>query len=94
MKDTLFRDGHPIETEVHEHLVKEIQEEIDWSIMCDMLKQCGWTIVRRSPWFNNGDAERVKLWLNTRCTHNVKSRGHTWAFESAEEALMFRLTWP
>lgn len=76
-------------------MAKEIQEEIDWGIMLEIMRASGWTHVIMS-WSARMDvtqAYEIKEWCRANCTRNYKGRGADWLFESAEEAVMFKLRW-
>ncbi len=86
--------GHG-ETEISEDLSRQIQEEIDWEIMCDMMRSMGWTVVKM-PWdgyMTDSDAHVLKEWCTANLQGNYNARGNTWVFEKEKDASMFILRW-
>ena len=84
-----------IEQDMMDVLAKEIQEEIDWGIMLELMKATGWThvVMQWSNRMDSGHAHEIKEWCKANCVKNYKGRGADWLFESKEEAVMFKLRW-
>lgn len=71
---------------------KRIQEEIDWSIICDMLVSMGWQVIEFEP--QSVDDEHIlKEWLNNNCKGKVQSRFDKFVFEQEADAVNFVLRW-
>ena len=85
--------AHNLSDIVAEEMAKEVAAEIDFEILADILVECGWTKVIRSPFFNNEEAVDIRYWVNEQIKGNVQSRGRTWVFEDAKDATMFILKW-
>ena len=84
-----------VQQEMMDVLAKEIQEEIDWGMMLEIMKATGWTHVQM-PWpgtMNSGRAHEIKEWCKYNCVGHYKGRGNDWLFENKEEAVMFKLRW-
>jgi|694.fasta_scaffold03834_25 hypothetical protein len=73
---------------------KEMQEEIDWGIMCDLLKEVGWVKIQ-TTWSTQSleDAYDLKNWCRSNLYGNYKGRGKIWLFEKEKDAIMFALKW-
>lgn len=74
-------------------LAKTLQEEIDWEIEMDLLKEVGYTHVKMS-WdsrVQESRAHEIKEWCRENLTEHYSGRGRDWLFQSKEDAVMFRL---
>lgn len=80
--------------ELEKQVAKALQEEIDWEITCDLMKQCGWTVVKTS-WNSKSIEEAYELreWCDKHLTGHRKGRGDTWLFEKEKDASMFIMRW-
>jgi hypothetical protein len=78
-----------------EDMAKMIQEEIDWEIMCDMLKTIGWTEVKMkwSDRMNELQAHHIKEWCRTNLSGIYRGRGSIWMFSKEKDAVLFSLKW-
>ena len=84
-----------LEDEMAKELSREMAEEVDWEIMCDIMKQLGWTEVKIS-WPKNMSetvAHKIKEWCRHNLTGNYKGRGQNWIFENSIDATMFVVKW-
>lgn len=73
---------------------KGLQEEIDWGIICDMLKEIGWVKIETSWGVKSlEDAYDLKEWCLKNIKGNYKARGKIWLFEKEKDAIMFSLRW-
>lgn len=79
--------------EAAKNCAKQIQEEIDWHIITDMLVGVGWTKIQFEPLRGVEEAYDISAWIKTNCQGKVQSRGETWIFEKAEDAEWFTLKW-
>ncbi len=83
------------EASMVEDMSRMIQEEIDWQIMCDMIKTIGWTEVKM-PWdgfMTDSDAHMIKEWCRKNLQGMYRARGRTWMFANEKDASMFILKW-
>lgn len=83
------------EASMVEDMSRMIQEEIDWQIMCDIMKTLGWTEVKM-PWdgyMTDLDAHVLKEWCKENLQGNYNARGNTWMFQHEKDASMFILKW-
>lgn len=90
MKKTATR---VLEDQLMERASKQIADEIDFGVICDMLAIIGWTKVVLDTLGSNERAWDIKDWLSTECKKEYKQRGRTFVFESKNEAALFKLTW-
>lgn len=83
------------EETIVEDMAKLIQEEIDWEIMCDMMKTIGWTEVKMTwdGYMKESDAHMIKEWCKANLTGMYRARGNTWVFAKEKDASMFILKW-
>jgi hypothetical protein len=76
-------------------MVKEMAEEEDWEILCDMLlTHQHWTKVN-IEWstMTESQAHQIKQWCQKNLSGDFKARGRTWMFEQQRDASMFLLRW-
>ena len=80
--------------ELAEDAARAMQEEMDWEILCRLLKEIGWTEVKLN-WTDMTEsyAHRVKEWCRSNMQGEYKGRGRTWVFESGKDATLFVLRW-
>jgi hypothetical protein len=83
-----------IRQEIADKMAKELQEEIDWGILCDMFKNVGWTEIKLT-WsdMTASRAHEIKEWCRSNLKGHYKGRGCTWLFELEKDATMFILKW-
>lgn len=76
-------------------MADEIQKEIDFAILSDMLVACGWTRVELPPFDNRYHAVDISDWVNENCGKRAefKQFGRTYVFEDAKDATAFALKW-
>lgn len=72
---------------------KELQEEMDFSILADMFKKNGWVEVEFSPYRSFTEAGEIKGWLEQNCKGHRISRSKRWLFEKESDAVNFILKW-
>ncbi len=80
--------------EIADKMAREIQEEIDWEILCDMFKSAGWTEIKLT-WSDMTErrAHEIKEWSRQHLKGHYKARGRTWIFELEKDATLFILKW-
>ena len=82
-----------LEDQMIETLSKEIAEEIDWEILADVFKQCGWVTISFNPIMSKVQASSIKQWLNENCKGHFRSRKNNFMFENKSDAINFSLRW-
>lgn len=95
-KWTLNQEYGP--TSIHNDLIADmsqtIQEEIDWEIMCDLMKSIGWTqIDLEKDRMSDSKVHKIKEWCRTNLTGIYRARGRTWIFSKEKDAVLFSLKW-
>jgi hypothetical protein len=82
-----------LQEEIVKELGTQMQSEIDFHILSDMLIQLGWRKVELLRFNSREHAVDVKLW----CKENIKNpwecRGSTFIFEDSKDANWFILKW-
>lgn len=78
------------EQEAIDYLSKEIQREIDFEIISNMLKENGWTEFKLGPYFSE---DEIQNWTKINCQGRVHGLNNTWLFEKEKDATMFILRW-
>jgi hypothetical protein len=80
-------------TFIDDHLVKtltdEIQKEIDFSILSDLLSEVGWTEIKFTP---SGRYFEIDKWCEEN-TAGVRGYGSRWLFKDEKDITMFILRW-
>lgn len=76
-----------------EQLAKNIQEEIDFQILSDMLVSMGWHHMTFEPFREEKEAAELKEWFKTNCKGKVQSYGSNWLFENEKDMAWFILRW-
>ena len=85
-----------VKDELDADFSKSIQEEVDFSLVCDLLVGLGWTNVvvhRFSRLLNAEDGTNVRTWLEKNCQGKYEGRFERYVFELAQDATAFSLKW-
>ncbi len=81
-----------IETEISDTLAKELQQEIDNSLMAEILTETGWTKVTYH--YNNvQQALDIIDWLKENCSDRFQRLGSGYYFKDKKDAEWFILRW-
>ena len=75
--------------ELEDELAKALQEEIDWEIMCDLMKSIGWTQVE----IDRPSTEDILVWCEKNLKGKYKVHSYVWMFERPEDATWFTMRW-
>jgi hypothetical protein len=81
-----------IEQDIIDRAGKRMADEIDFSILTDMLCQIGWRKVILSP-MTHEDSEAVDVWTAQHVKGHFETMGLVWVFEQEEDANWFTLRW-
>lgn len=84
-----------LEDTISGRMAKQLQEEIDWEVLCSFLNDTGWTKVK-IEWPKNmteAGAHEISEWCRANLKGEYKGRGHTWIFENGKDATIFLLKW-
>lgn len=82
-----------LQDQIMEELSTQMQSEMDFEILSDMLVELGWTRVIISRFQNNHRAVDIKYWLEENARGFWESRGSTFVFENKGDAVNFTLRW-
>ena len=84
-----------LEDALSEEMGRQIQEEIDWEVMCELMKISGWTQIKMdwSVRMSESDAHQIKEWCKNNLKGPYRGRGKDWLFVDEKDASMFALRW-
>lgn len=85
-----------IEESIAKEMSRQIAEEIDWEILCDILVSVGWRKIKLSVAWSSMTSDfqyEVKAWLSKNIKGHYKGRGREWLFENEKDAILFALRW-
>lgn len=82
-----------LEDQLIERAARQMADDIDFGVMCDLLADIGWTKVVLDTLGSNERACDIKDWLIAECKKEYKQRGRFFVFESKDDATLFKLTW-
>lgn len=93
MKITTVSNG--VADEIEAIMADEIQKEIDFELLSDMLVACGWTRVELPPFDSRYHAVDISNWVEDNCGERAefKQYGRTYVFKDAKDATAFALKW-
>lgn len=81
-----------IEQDIINSAGKRMAQEIDFTILSDMLVGIGWRKVVLSPMTWEQGVE-VDTWVETNVKGNFETMGLVWVFEHEDDANWFSLRW-
>lgn len=81
-----------LQEEIINEAGKRLSDEIDFEILCSMLKELGWRkiVLRPMSW---EDGYAVDEWTAKHIKGNFETMGLVWIFEHEEDANWFALRW-
>ena len=81
-----------LEEELIEKAGKRMADEIDFEVLCSMLKELGWKkiVLRPMTW---EDGYELDAWTAKHVKGNFETMGLVWIFEHEEDANWFALRW-
>ena len=83
-----------IRKDIEDQMANSIREEIDFSILADILRESGWTRVTIDRFTDNHHAIDIRVWLDENIKPNdYKSRGSKFLFKDPRQATLFILRW-
>ena len=85
-------DNLRLEEEMLDRVGKQIANEIDFEVLCGMLKELGWSKVILSPMTWEMGLE-VDAWTDKHIKGNFETMGLVWIFEKEQDAMWFKLRW-
>ena len=84
-----------LEDALLDEMAHQIQEEIDWEVMCELMQISGWTQITVN-WpirMSESDAHEIKEWCRDNLKGLYKGRGKDWLFMEEKDAVLFSLRW-
>jgi hypothetical protein len=82
-----------LEEEISNKLSNEIAKEIDFGFLTDVLKACGWSIVKLESLLSRKRSVDILEWCETNLRGRYKHQGRTFIFENQGDAVNFTLRW-
>jgi hypothetical protein len=79
-----------LQEEILDDLAKNMSQEIDNEVMCELLEEDGWHRVRANKKYDYLD---IAKWVENNVTDRCHGYRHTWAFTQARDATAFLLVW-
>jgi hypothetical protein len=82
-----------IEEEIAERFAVQLQKELDWELIEDILVATGWTRAHIVP-FSRPELQRAVLnWVKTNVQGRYENFETQYVFEKASDATLFVLKW-
>jgi hypothetical protein len=83
-----------LEEEITQELATQMQSEMDFHILSDMLvKSCGWRKVVLTRFFSRKHSVNILMWCEENIKNPFEHRGSTFVFENEGDAVNFTLRW-
>jgi hypothetical protein len=83
-----------LEEEISQELATQMQSEMDFHILSDMLVQgCGWKKVILTRFFSRKHSINILMWCEENIKHPFEHRGSTFVFQDDGDAVNFTLKW-
>jgi hypothetical protein len=82
-----------LEEEIAKELSNEVAKSIDFEILTDLLKICGWSVVQLESLLSRKRSVDIIEWCDTNAKGRYKHLGCTFVFENQGDAVNFALKW-
>jgi hypothetical protein len=82
-----------LQEEIAAELSNQISQEIDFELMLDVLKACGWTVVKLPNLLNRKRSIDVLEWCQDNVRKKYRHSSNTFIFEDKGDAVNFTLRW-
>jgi hypothetical protein len=82
-----------LEEQIADKLGREISQHIDFELMLDLLKACGWHKIEISRFRDNHHAIDIQGWCESNAQGRYKHRDKIFIFENQIDAVNFALKW-
>jgi len=83
-----------LEEEIVNELATQMQSEMDFTILSDMLVQaCGWKKVTLPRFFSRQHSVDILMWCEENIKHPYEHRSTSFVFENEGDAVNFTLKW-
>lgn len=90
-----MRSDSDLQTEIIDHLTSEMSKEIDNHVMCELLEESGWHLVRLNRSLREYDPEFKEIceWVKQHAQGKYHGYSDTWAFSDSRDSMLFALKW-
>lgn len=82
-----------LEDEIAKELSTQMQSEMDFHILSDMLVQIGWKKVTLTRFFSRKHSVNILMWCEENIKHPFEHRGTAFVFQNEGDAVNFALKW-
>ena len=82
-----------LEDEIAKELSTQMQSEMDFHILSDMLVQLGWKKVTLTRFFSRKHSVNILMWCEEHVKHPFEHRGTAFVFQDEGDAVNFALKW-
>lgn len=82
-----------LQDQILEELGTQMQSEMDFHILSDMLVQMGWKKITLTRFFSRKHSVDILMWCEEHVKHPFEHRGTTFVFENQGDAVNFTLKW-
>ena len=82
-----------LQDQILDELSTQMQSEIDFQVLSDMLVQLGWRKVTLTRFFSRKHSVDILMWCEEHIKHPFEHRGTTFVFENQGDAVNFSLRW-
>ena len=83
-----------LQAQVLDDLAEDMQQGMDFEILCDTLVRFEWTVIRMEYDPNSGQAWNTVInWADDNFEGEFQEYNGTWLIENAKDATMFALKW-
>jgi hypothetical protein len=83
-----------LQTQVLDDLAKDMQQGMDFEILCDVLVRFEWTVLQMDYDPDSGQARNTVMnWADENFKGEFQEYNGTWLIELAKDATMFALKW-
>ncbi len=83
-----------LQDQIMEELSTQMQSEMDFHILSDMLvKSCGWKKVVLTRFFSRKHSVNILMWCEENIKHSYEHRGTSFVFQDEGDAVNFTLKW-
>lgn len=82
-----------LEDEIIKELSTQMQSEMDFQILSDMLVQLGWTKIVLPRFYSREHSVDVLGWCEKNIKNPYERRGTVFMFQHEDDAVLFSLKW-
>ncbi len=82
-----------LEEEIVNELASQMQSEMDFEILSNMLVELGWKKIVLTRFFSREHSVDIATWCEENVRNPYERRGSTFVFENEGDAVNFTLRW-